>query len=151
MWNEPSWGNAGFLAWDVGAAIVPFVPASYVAKGLKVGNKALSKSDEYVEHFLNVKKDLEKRNYKITNVKNFWVSKNNPYNGLNATVRNDYGYIFELQFHTLESFNLKQGTMHGLYERYRVLPLDSKEAIELKQKMFELSGDLEIPKNIEVI
>ena len=40
LWRNPSWGNAGFLAWDVGAAIVPFVPGSYVAKGAKLAGKA---------------------------------------------------------------------------------------------------------------
>lgn len=40
MWNEPSWGNAGFLAWDVAAAVLPYVPGSYVAKGAKVAASA---------------------------------------------------------------------------------------------------------------
>lgn len=39
--KNPSWANAGYLAWDVGATVVPFVPGSYVAKGAKIASKAV--------------------------------------------------------------------------------------------------------------
>lgn len=32
LYNKPSWGNAGFLAWSVAAAFIPAVPGSYVAR-----------------------------------------------------------------------------------------------------------------------
>mgnify|MGYP000915921951 CR=1 FL=1 len=38
--TKPSWANAGYLAWDVGAAVLPFVPGSYAGKGLKIASKA---------------------------------------------------------------------------------------------------------------
>jgi hypothetical protein len=38
--KNPSWANAGFLLWDVGATFVPYAPGSYVAKGLKAAGKA---------------------------------------------------------------------------------------------------------------
>lgn len=38
--SNPSWANAGFLAWDVAAALLPYVPGSYVAKGAKLIGKA---------------------------------------------------------------------------------------------------------------
>lgn len=38
--SNPSWANAGFLAWDVAAALLPYVPGSYVAKGAKLLGKA---------------------------------------------------------------------------------------------------------------
>ena len=37
--KKTSWRNAGYLAWDIGAAAIPFVPGSYSAKGLKVASK----------------------------------------------------------------------------------------------------------------
>lgn len=37
---KPSWQTFGYLAWDVAAAVVPFVPGSYVAKTAKVASKA---------------------------------------------------------------------------------------------------------------
>jgi hypothetical protein len=41
--KEPSWANAGYLAWDVGAAVAPYVPGSYAAKTVKVGSKVAGK------------------------------------------------------------------------------------------------------------
>lgn len=38
--TKPSWGNAGMLAWDVGATLIPFVPGSYTAKTAKLASKA---------------------------------------------------------------------------------------------------------------
>ena len=45
--KNPSWGNAAMLAWDVGAALLPFVPGSYVGKGVK----ALSKADDLYDAY----------------------------------------------------------------------------------------------------
>ena len=35
----PSWKAAGYLVWDIGAAFIPFIPGSYVKKGLKASGK----------------------------------------------------------------------------------------------------------------
>ncbi|EYE87298.1 hypothetical protein Q428_14025, partial [Fervidicella metallireducens AeB] len=43
--SKPSWANAGYLAWDIGATVIPFVPGSYTAKGVK----AVSKVDDVVD------------------------------------------------------------------------------------------------------
>ena len=37
--RDPSWINAGYLAWDIGAACLPFVPGSYTVKGVTKANK----------------------------------------------------------------------------------------------------------------
>ena len=50
--SKPSWANAGYLAWDVAATAIPFVPGSYTAKGLKVA----SKSDDVIDTVKTVKK-----------------------------------------------------------------------------------------------
>ena len=34
--SNPSWANLGFLAWDVGATILPAIPGSYTYKGAKL-------------------------------------------------------------------------------------------------------------------
>ncbi len=39
--KNPSWANVGYLAWDVGATAVPFVPGSYTAKGVKIASKGI--------------------------------------------------------------------------------------------------------------
>ena len=43
--GKPSWTAAGYLVWDVAAAIIPFIPASYIAKGFKIA----SKIDDFIE------------------------------------------------------------------------------------------------------
>jgi len=45
LWKNPSWGNAGFLAWDVAAAALPFVPGSYTAKAATKARKVDTASD----------------------------------------------------------------------------------------------------------
>lgn len=44
--KDPSWINLGFLAWDIAAVFVPFVPGSYAAKGCKKLIKVASKVDD---------------------------------------------------------------------------------------------------------
>jgi len=48
MANEPSWANAGFLAWDVAGTLIPYVPGAWVAKGGKYASK-LKKAEEVGE------------------------------------------------------------------------------------------------------
>lgn len=47
--TDPSWTNLGYLAWDLGATLVPYAPGSYVAKGAKAGGKLLNNADEVIE------------------------------------------------------------------------------------------------------
>ncbi len=37
--SEPSWGNFGFLCWDIGATCLPYVPGSYVGKACQKSSK----------------------------------------------------------------------------------------------------------------
>ena len=45
LYKNPSWKNAGFLLWDIGAALLPFLPGSYTAKGVNL----LMKADDFVK------------------------------------------------------------------------------------------------------
>jgi RHS repeat-associated protein len=44
--KNPSLANAGFLLWDVTAALVPFLPGSYMAKGAKAITKTVDKGKD---------------------------------------------------------------------------------------------------------
>lgn len=95
---------------------------------------------------------LENKGYSIVKVKNTWTDVGNPYNGINVQLEAPNGQKFELQFHTQESFELKNSeAMHSLYEQARVLEPNSDEYFEIEDKMFELSDSLEVPVNIESI
>jgi SPP1 gp7 family putative phage head morphogenesis protein len=95
---------------------------------------------------------LKKKGYNTIEIKNTWTNKNNPYKGINTTVISPDGQKFELQYHTPESFTLKDGKLHELYEKQRLLTdVTSEEYLKLQQEMFELSDSLVKPKDIEKV
>ncbi|AKJ26706.1 hypothetical protein AAW51_0015 [Caldimonas brevitalea] len=92
-------------------------------------------------------KELEAKGYTVEKVKNTFVE-GAPYKGINTTIRSPDGQPFELQFHTPQSFDVKQNLTHGLYEELRLLPPDSPRAAELTQEIAKLSDAIKIPQGI---
>lgn len=93
-----------------------------------------------------------KAGYNTVEVKNYWLDKNNPYNGINTILRTPDGQAFELQYHTPESFDVKNGAMHQLYEKQRLIQDESSiEYMDLNDKMFDLSDSMKIPTGIEEV
>lgn len=109
-------------------------------------------ADELAAVFEKATEQLEAQGYHFTKVKNTW-KKGSAYRGINCTVEAPDGYHtrFELQFHTPESLELKEGKLHKLYEEARDVntPLERKQ--ELNRQMIELSNELAFPKNIDKI
>ena len=70
--TAPSLANLGYLGWDVGAAIVPFIPGSYTAKAVKGGVKIATKIRK-VDKVVNSGKVIVKlqKNAKAKKIKNF--------------------------------------------------------------------------------
>lgn len=92
---------------------------------------------------------FEKEGYNTVRIKNTWHP-NSSYNGINTFIKSPSGQTFEMQYHTLESFDLKNGELHKLYEKQRkLLDDESEEYLEIEDKMIELSSRLTFPKNIE--
>ncbi|MFT4106224.1 MAG: hypothetical protein QM657_10730 [Lacrimispora sp.] len=88
--------------------------------------------------------------YNTIEVKNYWLDKLSPYNGINTVLRAPNGQAFEIQYHTTESFNVKNGKMHELYEKQRLIKdTSSKGYIDLDDEMFELSDSMVVPNGIE--
>lgn len=104
-------------------------------------------SDTFTEEYLKMKQKLVAEGYKIVKVKNTWPV-DGPYKGVNTVVEKD-GINFEMQYHTQESFDLKNGSLHELYEKYRDTNTSDLERMKLFKEMLDLSNGLEIPKNIE--
>ena len=124
---------------------------SYVVKDILRYTYTAS-SEELVEKFLKVIELNLNSGYNTVEIKNYWLDGQNPYNGINTIVRSPDGLVFELQYHTPESFEIKNGKMHELYEKQRpVTDVSSNEYIELGDQMFELSDSMEIPKGIEKV
>lgn len=109
--------------------------------------KTLFKDYEQTMHL------LEEKGYKITAIKNTWNKIESVYKGVNTNIRTPEGYEFELQFHTKESFNLKNGKLHELYEKQRILDktTDFVEWQAIEDEMFSLSSKLQTPEQIERI
>ena len=91
------------------------------------------------------------KGYSVDKVKNSWLDEDATYRGINATLTSPDGQSFEVQYHTQESFDLKNGELHTLYNERRVLPDDNERAIELDAKMREMSSKLTVPSNIESV
>lgn len=88
--------------------------------------------------------------YNTVKIKNSWLDNDNPYNGINTIIQAPNGQKFELQYHTQESFDLKNGKLHELYEKQRLITdEESAEFLSLRNQMFELSDKLTVPDGIE--
>ena len=93
----------------------------------------------------------EQKGYEVVQVKNTWSDTSNPYNGINVKLISPSHQKLEVQFHTPESYEIKNGPMHKLYEEWRKLPEDSDEAIVLQNQMFALSRQIAVPRNISEV
>ncbi|WP_056828349.1 minor capsid protein [Psychrobacillus sp. FJAT-21963] len=104
-----------------------------------------------VKSFNDVIIELQKKGYSIYKIKNSWNNKSNPYKGINCIFISPDNQKFELQFHTPESFELKNGIMHKLYEEYRLDTTSSERKKQITHEMFQLSSNLTKPININEI
>ena len=96
-------------------------------------------------------RQFEANGYTVVKVKNSWCNPKILYNGINTTIISPEGQAFEVQFHTIESFNLKNGELHSLYEQQRILSNTDPLWDQLRGKMFELSESLQMPDNISEV
>ena len=103
--------------------------------------------DTFAKDYLSMKQRLIKEGFEIVKVKNTWLT-DGPYKGVN-TVLKKYGINFEMQYHTQESFDLKNGPLHELYEKRRLPSTTKAEKYKLDNEMLEISKSLKVPKNIE--
>ena len=103
--------------------------------------------DTFAKDYLSMKQRLIKEGFEIVKVKNTWLT-DGPYKGVNTVIKK-YSISFEMQYHTQESFNLKNGPLHELYEKRRMPSTTKAEKYKLDKEMLELSKTLKVPKNIE--
>lgn len=95
---------------------------------------------------------LIKNGYRIERVKNTWKD-GTVYKGVNTIIADSHGNEFELQFHTRKSFEVKEGELHKLYERFRKLDREEnlQEIAELEARMIRLSSTIPNPRDIDMI
>lgn len=80
----------------------------------------------------------------LMRAKNTWDS--DGYKGINTTWRDPgTGKLFELQFHTPESFYAKTAS-HDIYERLRLPGIAAAERVDLTARNYEVFSELEVPE-----
>ncbi|WP_018659900.1 minor capsid protein [Allofustis seminis] len=108
--------------------------------------------DNLVTEYFKAIDKLENKGYTISKVKNTWIDPKSPYKGINTNVYSPEGYEFEIQYHTKESFDLKNGELHELYEKQRkIKDKNSPKYLEIDDQMFKLSKRLLVPNNIRSV
>lgn len=111
---------------------------------------ALCNKDTYGEQCKGIMRDLENEGYEIMRVKNTMKDKDAPYRGINTLVKNKKGYIFELQFHTPQSLDVKEKN-HIDYDVSRDPKTSLLKKLKLEKVMRERSRGIEMPKGAEDI
>lgn len=84
------------------------------------------------DDYIRMKKLLIERGYDIIKVKNTW-GKASPYRGVNTVVKKG-DIAFEMQYHTEESFSLKNGPLHKMYEEFREVSTSEERKKNLLKK-----------------
>lgn len=114
---------------------------------------AILDEQRFVEQYRKIQEGLKQQGYSTIVVKNTWKP-SSAYKGINtfvSTFIEKDNIVFELQYHTKQSFELKNGKLHELYEKFRDpnVPFSQKSKIFLEMK--RLSANLKEPKNIDLI
>lgn len=112
----------------------------------------VNNEQEFTNNYFLALNILKEKGYNVIRVKNTFKD-GVTYKGVNTLVQNKEGVIFELQYHTPESFSLKEGELHKLYEEQRVLNRirDKKMWDKLERLMVLASSKISNPVNVERI
>ena len=113
--------------------------------------------NDYTSRVLQVLGQLTAAGYVLEDPKNYWREEN-CYRGINSVIVTKGGEVFELQFHTPESFYVKEHVLHPHYKVLQKLIAESGSADDadldqlrgrmqvIRAKMKELSQDVVIPE-----
>jgi len=108
------------------------------------------KENDFVTRYKAMQYLLAIEGYKTIVVKNTWKN-DSVYKGVNTFIQNEDGDVFEMQYDTQQSFDVKNGLLHKLYEKFR----DPKTSIHEKEKLLlemrKLSSKIKVPEGVELI
>lgn len=122
--------------------------ASKITDILRYTNVSTTKN--FTGDYYSIIDNLIKKSYNIVEVTNTLGDINASYRGINCLVSDKDGYIFELQFHTEESFNIKE-VNHKLYEELRLKTTNKARQLELYKEMQKKSTEIPMPPDITKI
>ena len=105
--------------------------------------------ESFLDDYKKINELVSSKDYKVIKVGNTWED-GAVYKGINTAIEKGDLKI-EIQYHTLESFELKNGVLHPLYEEYRDVRTEEPRKEELKEKMIDLSSKIKNPEGVEKI
>ena len=85
----------------------------------------------------------------VVKFKNFWINNDAAYKGINALFKSKEGVIFELQFHTPDSFETKGTKTHAYYEIMRSETATEEEKAEAGKQLAAMFELVPIPEGVE--
>lgn len=100
--------------------------------------------DQYISGTDAILKALSEQNYEVKYFRNTWG--NDGYKGINTNLTTPDGYLFEIQFHTRDSFETKEYKTHALYEIARSETSTEAEKQEANAKQRELFAAVPVPE-----
>jgi hypothetical protein len=100
--------------------------------------------DRYLDGYWDLCGRVKGQGYQLESSHNFWAD--TQYKGINTRWKTEHDQLFEIQFHTADSFEAKQLT-HEAYERIRLPPAAtiSSERKELRMFQAEVSARITVP------
>lgn len=111
----------------------------------------VSDSEQHAQEVRRFLEELDEGGYvwEESDIRNSWFE-GNDYYGINMAVVTSDGYVFELQFHTEDSWNAKMKN-HPLYEEQRASDTTDKRAAELAEEMAANLQGVAFPPGIDKI
>jgi hypothetical protein len=100
----------------------------------------------YKDAYWDIKGRLQARGYTMSYSENHWSD--TQYKGINTRWTTSEGQRFEVQFHTPESFHVKQKITHASYERLRNPLTEDGERRELMTFQQELCSWITVPEGV---
>lgn len=134
-------------------AVLEGVSEEHAAQGINdvLRYTYVSPDKSFVEEFVRIRKLIEAEGYNLVEVRNTLKLRKNGYRGVNTKVEAPDGYIFELQFHTQASLDVKENLNHPLYEKARLAETSAAEREKLTRKMVENSTKIPTPPGIDKV
>ena len=106
--------------------------------------------ENFVSGYNATVKTLADNGYQMVRVKNTLANPTAEYRGVNTNVKSPDGSIWELQFHTATSLEIKEAN-HKLYETQRLDSTSASERVRLGQQMSQNAASIPTPVGIETI
>ena len=111
---------------------------------------SVSETKDFTKSYSQIIVALSRKGYNMIEVTNTLKDVSASYRGINTLVQNARGYVFELQFHTKESLEVKEKN-HKLYEEQRLASTSKLRKLELDKTMRKNAQMIPTPAGIEKI